>query len=725
MDFGFEVYVELLLYLGLDVADEFVDVGGGGVVGVDDEAAVLLAHLGAADSVAAQAGVHDELASKVALGALEGGAGARHVERLLVFAALAVIIHIGLDHRGIARGKVKGGRKHDKAVIGDAALAIAQVELVDIELDDAAAAARAVVEGTRRFVDAHGFQYVGHAGAVGAGVHIAGTADRSGNARDGLHAGEARFGCCRGDIGKQGAGCRCDVRAVDRNVGQAFAQRHDNAADALIAHEQVGAVAHDGERQIAAIAGVKRGDESLLGIGRDKDIGRATDLKRGVLAHGLAHQHVVLAGNASECAQQVLVKKVVLVHTGFRLWGWLVLNRMQYTPLGWIWCKGGRLLCTNRGDKGAVYRIGKAFIIEVEGWSLYFFTIVRRLGRSEMANKVTLKQIAQEVGLSPSSVSLVLNNRPCRISEENRKLIKEVAARNHYVPNQIARSLVMRESRTLGLIVPNIESRFFASLAGSLEKRCREDGYALFITSSGGSAEDDLELLRQLVTRGVDGVFLVVGDEFSDDRALREEVSHLPIPAVMVDRAIEGLECDKVMFDHEMGGYMATRYLIEQGHRRIACLVNARRSNTGRKRLAGYERALREVGLPIDARLEFESEYYIPSAYEASEAVLATDATAVFASSDNIALGLLKRLHEMGKSIPGDISVVSYDNSAADVLFEPALTAIEQDPGVLAEHAFGCMSKRLAGRGGRRAEEVVLEPALIVKGSVLELTECS
>ena len=323
-----------------------------------------------------------------------------------------------------------------------------------------------------------------------------------------------------------------------------------------------------------------------------------------------------------------------------------------------------------------------------------------------MANKVTLKQIAQEVGLSPSSVSLVLNNRPCRISEENRKLIKEVAARNHYVPNQIARSLVMRESRTLGLIVPNIESRFFASLAGSLEKRCREDGYALFITSSGGSADDDLELLRQLVTRGVDGVFLVVGDEFSDDRALREEVSHLPIPAVMVDRAIEGLECDKVMFDHEMGGYMATRYLIEQGHRRIACLVNARRSNTGRKRLAGYERALREVGLPIDARLEFESEYYIPSA-----------------CSDNIALGLLKRLHEMGKSIPGDISVVSYDNSAADVLFEPALTAIEQDPGVLAEHAFGCMSKRLAGRGGRRAEEVVLEPELIVKDSVLELTK--
>lgn len=701
----------------LDVADEFVDVGGGGVVGVDDEAAVFLAHLGAADSVTAQAGVHDELTGKVALGALEGGAGARHVERLLVLAALAVVIHVGLDHRGVARGEVKGGREHDKTVVGDAALAIAQVELVDIELNDIAAAAGAVVELASGFVDAHGLQHIGHAGAVSSGVHVAGAADRSGDARDGLHAGKAGLGCRRGDIGKQGTGCRRDMRAVDRNVGEAFAQRHDDAADALVADEQVGAVAHDGEGQIAAIAGIERGDEALLGIGRDKDVGRAADLKRGVLAHGLAHQHVVLAGNASKRAQQVLVKKVVLVHTNIRLLVVVVINRLQYTPPGRIWCAGG--------DKTAVYRIGKVFIIKVEGRSLYFQEIARILGRSEMGNKVTLKQIAQEVGLSPSSVSLVLNNRPCRISEENRKLIKEVAARNHYVPNQIARSLVMRESRTLGLIVPNIESRFFASLAGSLEKRCREDGYALFITSSGGSAEDDLELLRQLVTRGVDGVFLVVGDEFSDDRALREEVSHLPIPAVMVDRAIEGLECDKVMFDHEMGGYMATRYLIEQGHRRIACLVNARRSNTGRKRLAGYERALREVGLPIDARLEFESEYYIPSAYEASEAVLATDATAVFASSDNIALGLLKRLHEMGKSIPGDISVVSYDNSAADVLFEPALTAIEQDPGVLAEHAFGCMSKRLAGRGGRRAEEVVLEPALIVKGSVLDLTEYS
>ena len=156
MDFGFEVYVELLFDFGLDAADEFVDIGGGGVVGVDDEAAVLFAYLRAADSMAAQAGIHDEFAGKVALGAFEGGAGTRHVERLLVLAALAVVVHVGLDHRGVARGEIESGRKYDEAVVGDAALAIAQVELVDIELDDVAAATGAVVELASGFVDAHG-----------------------------------------------------------------------------------------------------------------------------------------------------------------------------------------------------------------------------------------------------------------------------------------------------------------------------------------------------------------------------------------------------------------------------------------------------------------------------------------------------------------------------------------------------------------------------------------
>ena len=337
-----------------------------------------------------------------------------------------------------------------------------------------------------------------------------------------------------------------------------------------------------------------------------------------------------------------------------------------------------------------------------------------------MANKVTLKQIAREVGLSPASVSLVLNNRPCRISEENRRRIKEVAAREHYIPNQIARSLVTQQSKTLGLIVPNIESRFFSSLAKNLEQRCRAAGYALFITNSDGLPENDIDLLNLLVTRGVDGMFLVVGDEVPDNQALYDELVNLPVPYVMVDRVVDELSCDKVLFDHELGGYMATRYLLQMGHRRIACMVNAAKTITGRKRLSGYLRALRESGFEPDMSLVFETEYYISSAYEAAAGVLQSDATAVFASSDNIALGLLKRVHESGRRVPRDYSLVSYDNSAADALFEPTLTSIEQNVGELSHHAAGLMTRRLDNPSSDPIERV-LKPHLVIKESVAPL----
>lgn len=338
--------------------------------------------------------------------------------------------------------------------------------------------------------------------------------------------------------------------------------------------------------------------------------------------------------------------------------------------------------------------------------------------------KVTLKDIAREVGLSPTSVSLVLNNRPCRVSEENRRRIKEVARRKHYIPNQIARSLVMQQSRSFGLVVPNIQSRYFASLANNLEILCRERGYLLLITNSVGSSESDAELVRLLVNRGVDGIFLVVSDEFTTDQELIDDLTQLPVPLVMVDRFIDGVSCDRVRYDNELGGYLATDHLLRHGHRRVACIINPG-SNTGRLRLAGYRRALSEHGIAFDPALVFESDYYIPDAWQAAEGLLATDATAAFASSDNIALGLLKRVYERGLRVPGDLSVVSYDNSAADSLFEPALTSIEQNVPAISEVAVQMMLARV----GEHAEDAdvaapverMLTPRLVEKDSVRAL----
>ncbi|MBF0908264.1 MAG: LacI family DNA-binding transcriptional regulator [Atopobium sp.] len=360
-----------------------------------------------------------------------------------------------------------------------------------------------------------------------------------------------------------------------------------------------------------------------------------------------------------------------------------------------------------------------------------------------MAEKVTLKTIAREVGLSPATVSLVLNGRPVRVSDENRRRILDVARREHYIPNQIARSLVTQHTQTLGLIVPNIESRFFSSFAKMLEMKCRRRGYALFITNSDNSTSNDADLVRLLVNRGADGIFIITSDEVEASKQLIADLEQLPVPYVMVDRTIDALDCDKVTFNNELGGYLATKYLLDHGHRRIACMVNTA-SNTGCARLNGYVRALGEKGLELDQSLVLTSDYYIPDAYLAAQQLIRVNATAVVATSDNIALGLLRYLYERGLHVPRDYSVVGYDNSISDALFEPALTSIEQNVDELSDAALSIMFRRLGERGadveaaGQAAAEVdaagqenaddtvddsasiqiILEPRMIEKNSV-------
>lgn len=342
-----------------------------------------------------------------------------------------------------------------------------------------------------------------------------------------------------------------------------------------------------------------------------------------------------------------------------------------------------------------------------------------------MARKVTLKEIAREVGLSPAAVSLVLNGRPCRISEESRRRIREVSRLRGYVPDQIARSLVTQRSSTVGLVVPNIESRLFSSLARNLELGCRRRGYALLITNSDDDPDNDAGLVRMLVQRGVDGLLLVASDDLAPSDRLVSDLSSSPVPFVLVDRSIAGLACDQVRFDGERGGYLATRRLVEAGHRRVGCIVNAR-SHTGRERLDGYLRALSEAGVEPRAEYVAGSTYHFEDAYEASARLVASDATAFFASSDNIALGLLRRLFERGVRVPADVSVVGYDSTLADTLFDPELTSVEQNAAELAEAALGLLFRRIderaegtwPGPAGEGFEELLLAPRLVERCSV-------
>lgn len=344
-----------------------------------------------------------------------------------------------------------------------------------------------------------------------------------------------------------------------------------------------------------------------------------------------------------------------------------------------------------------------------------------------MAPKVTLRQIATEVGVSTTAVSNVLNNKPCRVSTEVREQIKSTAQRLHYVPNQIARSLVKRRSNSLGLIVPDLEVDYFASIAKHFEIRCRELGYSLLITNSSDGPANDAKLVDILLHQGVDGIFLLPSDDITLNGVLVESVRNLPIPLVLVDRTLEGVECDEVLYDSETGGYLATRHLIDSGHRRIACIVNASRSRSGRLRLEGYRRALGEAGVRFCEDYVIDSEYDIEEAYRKTRRLEELDVTGIFASSDAIAVGLLRRLYDEGYQVPRDYSVVGYDDSIANLLFNPKLTAVEQDVGQLTEKAVSLLMRRLDETGdepeGRRPESIVFRPKFHYGKSVRVIVE--
>ena len=158
----------------------------------------------------------------------------------------------------------------------------------------------------------------------------------------------------------------------------------------------------------------------------------------------------------------------------------------------------------------------------------------------------------------------MLNDRPCRVAQQTRDTIKDIAKQYNYKVNQTARSLVTRKSNILGLIIPDIENLFFSALCKRMEEYLRELGYALMIVNSNDHAADDSMLIDLLVSRGVDGLGITVSNESFQDETIRKKLASLSIPYVMIDRMYPDLNCSKVYFDNESGAYMAIEKLSEK-----------------------------------------------------------------------------------------------------------------------------------------------------------------
>ena len=274
-------------------------------------------------------------------------------------------------------------------------------------------------------------------------------------------------------------------------------------------------------------------------------------------------------------------------------------------------------------------------------------------------SRVTIHDVAAAAGVSKSTVSRILDERLPRSDSETARRVREVAVRLGYVRDVSAASLRRGKTNTIGVIVPRLTDTVMAMLYEALARACARSGSFAIVATTEDAPRADRAAALTLLQRGVDGLVLSTARE-GDDFA--QELTDRGVPFVLALRS-DGKSLVSAG-DDVLGGYLATRHLLDLGHQRIGIIAGPPYASSSRGRLAGYRQALAEAGVSEDPALVVESTFGIDSGAEAAERLmaLAHRPTAVFAVNDNTAIGALSALARLGLSVPGDVSLVGYND---------------------------------------------------------------
>lgn len=332
--------------------------------------------------------------------------------------------------------------------------------------------------------------------------------------------------------------------------------------------------------------------------------------------------------------------------------------------------------------------------------------------------RITIKDLAKYTGFSTTTISLVLNGKGKKISDKTKELIYDAVKDLGYRPNQIAVGLVKKETKTIGLVISDIRNVFFSNLAKGVEDECRKNGWNLILCNTNDLHQRDMEYIRVLADKGVDGILYAMSADSSFEKASEslELMDSLKIPYIMIDRTVKEKSCNLVATDHFKGGYLATKHLIDLGHKRIACVTGPLYLNDAKNRLDGYKKALYESEILYDPTIIYEGNYTIDSGRDAIDALSGKDYSAVFAFNDMSAYGVYGQLKKYNCAIPDDISLVGYDDIFFSDLLDVPLTSVKQPI-----YELGIEAAKLIINKKKSEEttikEIVLEPKLIVRES--------
>jgi len=331
-------------------------------------------------------------------------------------------------------------------------------------------------------------------------------------------------------------------------------------------------------------------------------------------------------------------------------------------------------------------------------------------------HQVTIKDIAQQLSISPSTVSRALKDHP-DININTRKAVKELAKKLNYKPNKVALSLLNNSSKIIGVIIPEIIHHFFSSVISGIEKKANDAGYNIMICQSNESYEKEINTVQALLSSHIDGLIISISKQTEKFEHLKD-IQEMGIPLVFFDRICNEIKADNVTIDDFDGAYKITEHLINCGRKNIIHLSGPQNLLIGTKRKEGYISALKKNNIPInnnniifcdthDMALEI-----VPKLLQKNKNI-----DGIFAVNDETAIGAMKAIKKYGLKIPEDIAVGGFTNSKISQMSDPDLTTIDQRGYEIGETATELLINRINNPDEENNISKVLKTELIIRNS--------
>ena len=331
----------------------------------------------------------------------------------------------------------------------------------------------------------------------------------------------------------------------------------------------------------------------------------------------------------------------------------------------------------------------------------------------------TIIQVAERANVSTATVSNVIRGTR-KVSDELTKRVRAAIDELNYSPNEIARSLKVKQTRMLAMVLPDITNPFFPEIIRGAEDAAFARGYFLLTANTNEQAGRERRIVAALRSYRVDGILLATAQSSFD-----HDVSHLAgmvragLSIVCLDRSVPDVPTDAVLLDNIGGARECVRHLLDQGHRRIAIITGALRLQTGAERLEGYKLALADARIPIDSKLIFEGDFRFESGRRRCEQAMRQRVrpTALFVCNGVMASGALETLNRLKIACPEDVSLATFDEISADHAFRLHTTAVVQPSYEMGWRAASILMDRIEGRLKEKILVVRVSPKLEVRAS--------